>query len=296
MALQIQAVTLCGHNVYLEMPASNSFIPCSILKSPPRTTKFLVTQKNVLYYWMKPVVLLKIFAITRLDMLLVCPKVFGPKKKLTISSTSGQAVSFDIAFGCAHNTGGFHYEGHATRITGLGAGPSSFVSQIGSKRFSYCLVPYGIDPSITSKISFGNDTEVMADGVVSTPYVGGDQYYLTLEGISVGDTYLPFNSSGRVSKGNICMDSRSPPLTLPLDFYDRLVVEVKKQILIDPIKNDNLLGTRLCYITKITNENGPILTVHFEGADVELKPIQTFNQLVKEYEYYCFAITNIANT
>ena len=45
-----------------------------------------------------------------------------------------------------------------------------------------------------------------------------------------------------------------------------------------------------------TNENGPILTVHFEGADVELKPIQTFNRPVKEYEYYCFVITNIANT
>ena len=218
------------------------------------------------------------------------------KEKVTISSTSGQAVSFDIAFGCAHNTGGFHYEGHATGIIGLGAGPLSFVSQIGSKRFSYCLVPYGTDPSITSKISFGNGSEVVGDGVVSTPYVGGDQYYLTLEGISVGDTYVPFNSSGRVSKGNICLDSGSPPLTLPPDFYDRLVVEVKKQISIDPIKNDTLLGTRLCYRTEITDENGPILTVHFEGADVELKPIQTFNRPVKEYEYYCFAITNIANT
>nr|POE51497.1 aspartic proteinase cdr1 [Quercus suber] len=212
------------------------------------------------------------------------------------SIDTGQAVFFDIAFGCAHNIGGFHYKGHAMGITGLGAGPSSFVSQIGSKRFSYCLVPYGTDPSITGKISFDNGSEVVGDGVVSTPYVGGDQYYLTLEGISAGDTYVPFNSSGRVSKGNICMDSGSPPLTLPSDFYDRLVVEVKKRILIDPVKNDTLLGTQLCYRTEITNENGPILTVRFEGADVELKAIQTFNQPVTEYEYYCFAITNIENT
>ncbi|XP_030936324.1 aspartic proteinase CDR1-like [Quercus lobata] len=156
-------------------------------------------------------VLLKIFAITRLDMLLVCPKVFGRKKKLPLILPQG----------------GFHYEGHATGTIGFGAGPLSFVSQIGSKRFSYCLVPYGTDPSITGKISFSNGCEVVGDGVISTPYVGGDQYYLTLEGISVGDTYVPFNSS---------------------------------------------------------------------GADVELKPIQTFNRPVKEYEYYCFAITNIANT
>ena len=50
------------------------------------------------------------------------------KEKVTINSTSGQAVSFDIAFGCAHNTGGFHYEGHATGTIGLGARTLSFVS------------------------------------------------------------------------------------------------------------------------------------------------------------------------
>ena len=92
------------------------------------------------------------------------------------------------------------------------------------------------------------------------------------------------------------MDSGSPPLTLPPDFYDRLVVEVKKQISIDPIKDDSLLGTRLCFRTEITNENGPILTVHFGGADVKLKPIQTFNRPLKEYEYYCFGITSTANS
>uniref|UniRef100_A0A7N2MJ71 Peptidase A1 domain-containing protein n=1 Tax=Quercus lobata TaxID=97700 RepID=A0A7N2MJ71_QUELO len=122
----------------------------------------------------------------------------------------------------------------------------------------------------------------------------GDQYYVTLEGISVGDTYVPFNSSGKVSKGNVCIDSRSPPLTLPPDFYNRLEVEVKKQISIDPIKNETLTGTRLCFRTEITNENGPKLTVHFKGADVELKPILTFNRPVHAYDIYCFAITNTA--
>nr|XP_023911131.1 aspartic proteinase CDR1-like [Quercus suber] len=218
------------------------------------------------------------------------------KEKAIITSTSGQAVSFDIALGCGHNNT-VHSDVQAT--IGLGSGPLSFVSQIGSKRFSYCLLPYGIEytnPSITSKISFGNGSEVVGDGVVSTPFVAGDQYVVTLEGISVGDTYVSFNSSGKASKGNMCIDSGSPTFALPPDFYDRLEVEVKKQIPIDPIKDDPHLGTRFCYRTKITNENGPILTVHFEGANVELKPIQTFNQPLKEYEYYCFGITNTANT
>ena len=90
------------------------------------------------------------------------------KEKVTIASTSGQAVSFDIAFGCAHNDS-FYFD--AMGIIGLGPGPSSFVSQIGSKRFSYCLLPYGTNPSITSKISFGNGSEVVGDGVVSTPLI-----------------------------------------------------------------------------------------------------------------------------
>ncbi|KAK7849761.1 aspartic proteinase CDR1-like [Quercus suber] len=151
--------------------------------------------------------------------------------------------------------------------------------------------------SMDIQISFDNGSEVVGDGVVSTPFVAvGNQYYVTLEGISVGDTYVPFNSSGKVSKGNICIDLGSPPLTLPPDFYNRLEVEVKKQIPIDPIKNETLTGTRLCYRTETTNENGPKLTVHFEGADVELKPILTFNRPVHAYDIYCFAITNTANT
>ncbi|KAK9994030.1 hypothetical protein SO802_023733 [Lithocarpus litseifolius] len=221
------------------------------------------------------------------------------KEKFTISSTSGQAVSYDIAFGCAHNVT-FSHSNHTTGLIALGVGPLSFPSQIGSKRFSYCLLPYAIEytyPDITSKISFGNGSEVVGDGVVSTPmFVAGETYNVTLEGISVGDTYVPFNSSGKVSKGNILIDSGSTLFALPPDFYNRLEVEVKKRISIEPMKNDTLLGNRLCYRTEITNDNGPILTVHFEGADVELKPIQTFNQPVRGYDIYCFAIINHAKT
>ena len=90
---------------------------------------------------------------------------------------------------------------------------------------------------------------------------------------------MPFNSSGNVSiqEHQHCGG-------------------MKKQISIDPITDPILLWTRLCYKTEINNQNGPILTVHFEGADVELKPIQTFNQPLKKYEYYCFGITNTANS
>ena len=90
---------------------------------------------------------------------------------------------------------------------------------------------------------------------------------------------MPFNSSGNVSiqEHQHCGG-------------------MKKQISIDPITDPILLWTRLCYKTEINNQNGPILTVHFEGADVELMPIQTFSQLLKQYEIYCFGITSSSNT
>ncbi|PKI18245.1 hypothetical protein CRG98_049481, partial [Punica granatum] len=58
-------------------------------------------------------------------------------------------------------------------LIGLGKGPISFISQMGSafgaRRFSQCLVPFHTDPSISSKMSFGVGSEVKGPGVVSTP-------------------------------------------------------------------------------------------------------------------------------
>ncbi|XP_075648419.1 aspartic proteinase CDR1-like [Castanea sativa] len=215
------------------------------------------------------------------------------QEKVTMTSNSGQTVSLDIAFGCGHNNSGF-FNDHEMGIIGLGGGSVSFVSQIGStfgsKRFSHCLLPFGADPSIASKISFGNGSEVVGDGVVSTPLVSKEDktpYFVTLEGISVGDTYVPFNSLGMVSKGNMFLDSGTPPTIVPQDFYDRLAVEVQKQIAMNPIRDDPDLGTQLCYRTK-SNLDGPILTVHFEGAKVQLKPMHTF--ISPKDGVYCFAM------
>ncbi|PKI26353.1 hypothetical protein CRG98_048958, partial [Punica granatum] len=54
-------------------------------------------------------------------------------------------------------------------------------------------------------------------------------YFATLYGISIGDKYLPFNSSGTVSKGNMFLDSGTPPTIVPTDFYNRLESEVRSQ-------------------------------------------------------------------
>nr|XP_023899726.1 aspartic proteinase CDR1-like [Quercus suber]POE51499.1 aspartic proteinase cdr1 [Quercus suber] len=222
------------------------------------------------------------------------------KEKVTITSTSGKTVSFDLAFGCGHNNTGT-FNDQEMGIIGLGGGSVSLVSQLGStfgsKRFSQCLLPFGTDPNIASKVSFGNGSEVVGSGVVSTPLVAKEDktpYFVTLEGISVGQTYVPFNFSGKVSKGNMFLDSGTPPTLLPQNFYDRLVAEVQKQIPMDPIQDDPDLGTQLCYRTEINiHDNAPILTVHFEGADVLLTPIHSF--IPPKDGVYCFGMQSFGN-
>ncbi|BFG37181.1 hypothetical protein CerSpe_234550 [Prunus speciosa] len=137
------------------------------------------------------------------------------------------------------------------------SGGSSLVSQlgplVGGKKLSFRLVPFHTEPSVESKISFGEGSEVSGDGVVSTPLVSKEDktpYFVTVEGISVGDKLVPLSSSGKVSKGNMFMDTGTPPTLLPQDFYDRLVAEVKNQIPMAPTENDPSLGTQLCYNSK----------------------------------------------
>ena len=135
------------------------------------------------------------------------------KEIATFSSTDGKPIVESIIFGCGHNNTGVFNENDMGLI-GLGGGPLSLVSQMGnlygSKRFSQCLVPFHADPHTSGTISFGDASDVSGEGVATTPLVseqGQSPYFVTLEGIlegiSVGDTFVPFNSSEMLSKGNI---------------------------------------------------------------------------------------------
>ncbi|KAL6132529.1 hypothetical protein ACLB2K_064770 [Fragaria x ananassa] len=222
------------------------------------------------------------------------------KETITLTSTTGGAVAQrDIVFGCGHNnTGSFNQD--EMGLIGLGGGPLSLVSQIsskvGGKKFSHCLVPFHTAPSIESKMSFGSGSEVLGDGVVTTALISKQDktpYFVTLEGISVEDKLVPFNTSGQVLEGNMFLDSGTPPTLIPQDFYNRLAAEVKSQIPMAPIVGDPSLGHQLCYKTP-TNLKGPILTVHCKGsANIVLTPIQTF--IPPKDGVFCFAMQGVAS-
>lgn len=132
--------------------------------------------------------------------------------------------------------------------------------------------------------------------MVTTPLVsseGQTSYLVTLKGISVGDTFVPFNTSETLSKGNIMIDSGTPATYLPQDFYDLLVQELKGQSDLVPVEDDPDLGSQLCYRSE-TNLDGPILTAHFDNdANVPLMPVQTF--VPPKDGVFCFAMTGTSD-
>ncbi|XP_019418814.1 PREDICTED: aspartic proteinase CDR1-like [Lupinus angustifolius] len=223
---------------------------------------------------------------------------------ITFKSSTGQPIQLNnIIFGCGNNNRG-NFNDHEMGIIGLGRGPTSLISQIGSsvggKKFSQCLVPFHTDISISSKMSFGQGSEVLGDGVVSTPLVKGEigsaygtVYFVTLQGISVEDTRFQIsNNSETLSKGNMLIDSGTPSTILQQESYDQVFNEVRKRVPMNSITDDPDLGPQLCYKTS-TNLKGPMITMHFEGADIQLTPTQTF--IPPKDGVFCFAFTNTSN-
>ncbi|KAK3447430.1 hypothetical protein EUGRSUZ_A02955 [Eucalyptus grandis] len=223
-------------------------------------------------------------------------KGFLSTETLTFASTEGSPVTLpNVVFGCGHNNTGTFNE-NEMGIVGIGKGPISLISQIGTsfggRRFSQCLVPFHTPPTISSKMSFGSGSEVSGPGTVTTSLVALQDptyYFVTLNGISVGSTYLPFSSSGAVTKGNMFLDSGTPPTIVPRDFYNRLEAEVKRAVELTPI-DDPQLRPQLCYGRDV-QAKGPVLTAHFDGkAEVELKQTSTF--IEAKDGIFCFAMTS----
>ncbi|KAJ9707637.1 hypothetical protein PVL29_002600 [Vitis rotundifolia] len=218
---------------------------------------------------------------------------------LTIGSTTGRPVSVPkLVFGCGHNNGGT-FNDRGSGLVGLGGGPLSMISQLRpliGGRFSYCLVPFGTDPSVSSKMHFGSRGIVSGPGAVSTPLASREPntfYYLTLESISVGSKKLAYKGFSKVGspladadEGNIIIDSGTTLTLLPRDFYATLESNVARAIGGTPVSDPNNIFS-LCY-SSLSGLDIPTITAHFVGADVELKPLNTFVQV--QEGLFCFTM------
>ncbi|KAL8062210.1 hypothetical protein ABFX02_02G132100 [Erythranthe guttata] len=197
---------------------------------------------------------------------------------LDSSDDDGKSVvSFpDIKFGCGFKNGGI-FDGGESGIVGLGGGPASLVNQLGQGKFSYCLVSPSDNNNSTksssSKLNFGANADVSGSGVATTPLVKKVPetfYYLTLEGISVGNQRLEFGDPTAREDGNIIIDSGTTLTFLPFEFYLSYMNAIKSYIKLKQIEDPQHVLT-LCYHSKTDIKNIPDVTVHFRGADVKLK-------------------------
>ncbi|GAU12325.1 hypothetical protein TSUD_252760 [Trifolium subterraneum] len=116
----------------------------------------------------------------------------------TPNGKSEQKHVENVMFGCGHwNRGLFH---GAAGLLGLGRGPLSFASQLQSyygHSFSYCLVDRNSNSSVSSKLIFGEDKELLSHPNLNfTSFVGGEEnsvdtfYYVGIKSIMVDGEVL----------------------------------------------------------------------------------------------------------
>nr|XP_051190852.1 aspartic proteinase nepenthesin-1-like [Lolium perenne] len=117
------------------------------------------------------------------------------RETLTLGTTASAVSASDVAFGCGSDNGGDSF--NSTGTVGLSRGPLSLVAQLGFGKFSYCLTDFFL-PSLSSPVLFGSLAELEprgGDTMQTTPLVQNmaypSWYYISLEGISLGDTRLP---------------------------------------------------------------------------------------------------------
>ncbi|XP_062002214.1 aspartic proteinase CDR1-like [Rosa rugosa] len=222
------------------------------------------------------------------------------KETVTLTSTTGKVVALkDIIFGCGYQNNESISSGNIMGMIGLGRGPLSLISQIspyvGGKRFSYCLVQ---DPKIQSKIYFGNGSEVLGEGVVTTPMVdiepNENSYLVTVLGITIENEFLSFNSTGTLlNKGNMNVDSGTSTSRLPQDFFDRMVSQLKKVVKLESFIYTKDMMSLLCFNSTTPPKLTPMV-FHFEGGS---KLPVAMDELFSEEMpgAFCLGISNITN-
>uniref|UniRef100_A0A0V0HC42 Putative ovule protein n=1 Tax=Solanum chacoense TaxID=4108 RepID=A0A0V0HC42_SOLCH len=174
-------------------------------------------------------------------------------------------------FGCGHwNRGLFH---GAAGLLGLGRGPLSFASQLQSlygHSFSYCLVNRNSNSSVSSKLIFGEDKELLKHPNLNFTSLVGEKenpaetfYYVQIKSITVGDEVLKipeetWNLSPQGVGGTI-IDSGTT-----LSYFVEPAYEIIKEAFVNKVKGYPLIQDfpilRPCYnVSGVENLELPYL-------------------------------------
>ncbi|XP_040382436.1 aspartic proteinase nepenthesin-1-like [Oryza brachyantha] len=182
-----------------------------------------------------------------------------------------------VAFGCGtENLGGTD---NSSGLVGMGRGPLSLVSQLGVTRFSYCFTPF--NATAASPLFLGSSAR-LSSSAKTTPFAPNPSgarrrssyYYLSLEGITVGDTMLPIDPSvfqlTPMGNGGLIIDSGTTFTALEERAFVALARAVAARVRL-PLASGAHLGLSLCFAAAAPEAvDVPRLVLHFDGADMEL--------------------------
>ncbi|RZR74248.1 hypothetical protein BHM03_00034315 [Ensete ventricosum] len=211
----------------------------------------------------------------------------------TFTTTGSDAIAIPkITFGCSHESSGT-FSNRTGGLVGLAAGQLSLVSQLSSSidsKFSYCLVPFS-QTSATSKLVFGDGSGASGNDVLTTPLTIQESfYYLTLNGISVGNTNISAASPAASGSPNIIIDSGTTLNILSPDVVDKLGKEVKDLVDLPVADDSDLSSFAACFDVKGSRDyKFPVITYNFEGASLKLDPSNSFLEVAEDV--VCLAVT-----
>ncbi|KAL1307640.1 hypothetical protein AAHE18_17G047000 [Arachis hypogaea] len=194
----------------------------------------------------------------------------------------------NVMFGCGHwNRGLFH---GAAGLLGLGRGPLSFASQLQSlygHSFSYCLVDRNSNSSVSSKLIFGEDKELLSHPNLNyTSFVGGKDnsvdtfYYVQIKSLMVDGEVLDipeetWNLSAQGAGGTI-IDSGTT-----LTYFADPAYEIIKDAFVKKIKGypivEGLPPLKPCYnVSGIDQMELPDFGILFSDGAVWNFPVENY--------------------
>ncbi|CAL0317509.1 unnamed protein product [Lupinus luteus] len=223
---------------------------------------------------------------------------------LTAPSGKSELKRVDnVMFGCGHwNRGLFH---GAAGLLGLGRGPLSFASQLQSlygHSFSYCLVDRNSNTSVSSKLIFGEDKELLKHPNLNfTSFVGGGKhnsvdtfYYVHIKSVMVGGEVLEIpEETWHLSKdgsGGTIIDSGTT-----LSYFSEPAYEIIKVAFMKKIKGYELVKgfppLKPCYnVSGIENIQVPDFGILFADGAVWDFPVENYFIQIEPDDVVCLAI------
>ncbi|KAI5647755.1 hypothetical protein M9H77_33760 [Catharanthus roseus] len=208
----------------------------------------------------------------------------------------------NVMFGCGHwNRGLFH---GAAGLLGLGRGPLSFSSQLQSlygHSFSYCLVDRNSNTSVSGKLIFGEDKDLLNHPQLNfTTLVSGKEnradtfYYVQIKSIIVGGEVLDipeetWNLTPEGAGGTI-VDSGTT-----LSYFADPAYKIIKNAFVKKVKNYPVVNDfpilMPCYnISGVEKPDLPSFGIAFADGAVWNFPIENYFIKIDPDEVVCLAI------